>query len=623
MVANAHPDDVLAYDGPTGPHTLAPFTYSLYINGARVVDGLDFQNKTKLGKLGFVTGYNNEGVNIDFVIDDIVVTGLREMEFITWELDLAIDFEQFTTGTRPTGFTRADPTTPVGPNEPFPITASSSGPHGTLIVDETSAPASSFNGKGVRLYDYNSGARAKLSRVFLPVEEDPVPHVRFDFSFRRSLAMVAAEGNPGQGMIVALGAPLPSLSMHVNAARALQLTILNNGTIRVAGDGFTTPELQFEPFGEIGTNEISIFANSDDAEITFEGPDGETYLLNSQHFSVFLNGAVLVNNRGIRPGFPVLGKFAFCLGQSAANTDIDFVVDDIRISNFRGPIEPPAPALLRIGKGLDPESLILSWNSTDKETYGLEHSADLVNWEPTGATFTGDGALIEHPVTINSTSRRFFRLISPVEIIPPGTLASLLFSHEARLWTNVLEGNEAQLDPALTGTYEYQASVADQIGKAGRGDEQRLRTSIQGFELPTLEGPVESATYTVAKTGLNGSPNWSAQIYIFDPSITPEDENPEDIFYSGAADTRSWMRPVSLNAFSSSTLNGAIEFTLTAADLAGFYNADGTPASVGGMIWFRVNPSAEPDNISNFHRLEIEARLNQADSPTLRVVAVE
>lgn len=618
IVANAHPTDPLDYDGPAGLHSLAPFTYSLYINGARVADGFDFQHQMQLGKFGFVTGFNNEAVNVDLVVDDIVVTGLREMEFVEFELDLVIDFEQFTEGTRPAGFTRAAPGTPVGPTELFPIAPSAGGPHGTLIVDANSSPAPSFNGKGVRLYDYHTGGRAKLSHVFLP-DDETVPHVRVDFSFRRSVAMVSADGNPGQGMIFGLGAPSTDQTLHVNAGRALNVNFSNDGTMQVAGNNFL-----YEPFDQIGTNDISVFTNSDEAEITYEGPDGGIHVLNGGSFAVFANGVIVATNAGIKSGFPVLGKFAFSLGQSSANTHIDFVVDDIRVSDFGGPIEPPEPAVLRIGKGVEPDSFLLSWDSSNNETYGLEQSTDLVDWEPTGATFTGDGAPIEHPVTVNSALRRFFRLISPVEIIPPGTLATLTTSHEVRLWTNVVEGNAGGLDPALVGTHEYVTGSANQIGKSGPSDQQRLRISIQGFQLPVLEGAVESATYTLAKTGSNSTPAWGAQIYIFDPSVTPSNEVPEDVFYSGAeADQRSWMRAIALDAFNNFTVNGPIEFTLTAADLAGFYNPDGTPASADGMIWFRVNPGAAPEDIANFQRLEIEPRLDQPNSPTLRVIAVE
>lgn len=624
LVANAHPTDSLAYDGPAGPHSLAPFTYSLYINGARVVDGFNFQHQMQLGKLGFVTGFNNEGAFVDFVIDDIVVTGLREMELVEWELDLQIDFEQFAAGTRPAGFTRAEPTTPTGSTEALPLTAGADGARGVVIVDENSLPVSSISGRSARIYDYHATLRSKLSQSFLPLDEEPISTVRFDFSFRRSVALIAADGNPGQGLIVGLGAPNSALSLHVNANRALQLTILNNGTLRISGGGFTTPEIQFEPFDVIDTHNISIFANSQATPTTYEGPDGEEHILAGDHFTVFLNGAVLNGNGPIRSGFPVLGKFAFVTGQGTANTDIDFVVDDIRVSDFSGPIEPPEPALLRIAQGLNPNSFLLSWDSTNNTTYGLEQSTDLVDWEPTGATFTGDGAPIEHSVTVDAATRRFFRLISPVEIIPPGTLATLTTSHEVRLWTNVVAGNAAGLDPAIQGTLEYVANSANQIGKSGATDEQRLRTSLQGFQLPVLEGPVGSAIYTVAKTGSNSNPGWAAQIYIFDPSVTPENESPEAVFYSGtAADDRAWVRAIDLDTFNRFSPDGPLEFTLTAADLAGFYNPDGTPASADGMIWFRVNPGAAPENIANFQRLQLEPRLNQPNSPTLRVIPAD
>lgn len=80
IVANAHSSDDLSYDGPEGAHDLAPYTYSLYINGARVGDQLQFANEVRLGKFGLATGGSDADAEIDFLIDDIKVSAMRMLE---------------------------------------------------------------------------------------------------------------------------------------------------------------------------------------------------------------------------------------------------------------------------------------------------------------------------------------------------------------------------------------------------------------------------------------------------------------------------------------------------------------------------------------------------------------
>ncbi len=613
LVANAHPTDELTYDGPQGAHTLAPFTYSLYLNEVRVADAMGFNVEAQLGKFAFVTGFGTTDAEIDFLIDDIEVTGLREMEEVEFELDLAIDFEDQTAGEQPEGFTRVDPESNIGESAEFPISSNDQGPVGTVVVDEESSPVPSINGNSVRLYEYNGADRSKLSRLFIPEGEAPVPHIRFDFTFRRSVAIAEEDGNPGQGLLVALGEPDSGLTLHQGAGRAMEIRILNDGRFRSVGESFSS-NTQIEPFDEIGTHEVSVFANVHDEAIDYEGPDGEEHTLEGRHFTVFLNGEVFDENNGLRHDFPSLGKFAFVTGQGNWTTDIDFVVDDIRVTNFGTAPEPPAHRGLQIARGDFADSAILSWQSEAGTTYGLEFSTNLMDWTRLEDTFTGDGSLIEHTVTIDDDDRAFYRVVSPVDAIEPGTEATFTTSHQVRLWTTNDE------DPDLVGTFAYNTFQTSQIGKAGPGDQQRALNSIHGFELPVLDHELTEATYTITKTGHNGQPDdWSAQIYLFEPGITPESEDAEAVFWSDPGeDTRGLVRLIDLEAFDIDSPDTALGFTLTGTDLAGFYNGDGTPATADGMIWFRINPGQAPDDISNFERLEIRSQTDHPDSPSLR-----
>jgi hypothetical protein len=612
IVANAHPVDNLAYDGPLGAHILAPYTYSLYLNNARVADGIGFRHEMPLGKLGFVTGFGNSDAEIDFLVDDIEVIGLREMEFVPFAM--TIDFEDQTVGGRPAGMTRVVPGINVGATDPLPLTSASNGPVGTVVVGENSSPVPSINGRSVRLYDYTSDNRSKLSKVFVEPGEVPFPQVRFDFTFRRSLAMADAEGNPGQGLIVGLGEASTAQNLHNAAGRALEVRMRNSGRFRVAGES-QGDDVQIEPFAEIGTHEVSIFANAQDTPVEFSGPDEKRRTLLGYSFSVFLNGELFAENQKFRYNFPALGKFAFVTGQGIANTDIDFVVDDIRISDFaqRSSTATELP-MLRIARGATAESIVLSFVSSVGVVYGLQHSGDLITWTTLPESFTGDGSLIQHSLNTGSAPRGFYRLIGPGDSGEPGTPAPFIASHQVRMRTT----NDA--DPDLIGVPFYTATPSNVIGKSGTAGAQRAANSIQGFYLPTLDQAPAEATYTIAKTGHNGNPNdWSAQIYIFEPQVTPEMENAADVFWSGSiADPRSLARPLALNAFDIDTANGNLSFTLTSADLAGFYNPDGTPASANGMIWFRVNPGKPHEEINNFERFEAQSEMNQPNSPTLK-----
>lgn len=610
IIANAHPTDDLDYEGPEGPHLLSPFTYSIYINGSRVAEAI-FRSEGALGKFGFMTGWNDSYADIDFLIDDIRITGIRETELVAFTPGLVMDFEDETVGEKPSDATSVRPVgANTGTTNDFPISSGSDGPMGVLVIDGESSPVSSINGRSVRIYDYHTTDKALLTRTFVPEEEEYFPQVRFDFTFRRSVAMLNDDGNQGEGLIVGLGAR--DSDLRFNSGYALTLRLRSHGTIQVAAGGFSG-QTQFEPFDEINDHTVSIFANAQDEEVTFEGPDGQERTLEGYHFTVFLNDEFFNTNtfREDASGnvsIPNLSKLGFTTGQGTANSDIDFVVDDIEISDFSEPSETPEMPALAIVRSTASGFLTLSWESSEGTTYGLEHSPDLQTWTDIGETFSGIGESITHDVAYNSADRGFYRLVSPGALPEPDPEAELTSSNMVRLWTS---GDDA-------GLYEYTSFTGTQIGKAGASDEQRAMNGIQGFQLPTLDRDVSEATYTITKAGDHQSPDWDAQIYIFAPSVTPEDEDPQDLYWaSPEEDPSALVRLVELNAFNRTSPNGPHSFTLTSEQLAGFYHADGTPASAGGMIWFRVNPGEETENISDFERLDIVASPDSFDAPTL------
>lgn len=532
---------------------------------------------------------------------------------------LGLDFEDETAGEKPTNVTRLRPSgANVGQTLTFPIQSAENGPMGVVVIGPDSSPVASTQGKSVRIYDYSTNDKAKLSRLFVPDEESAFSQVRFDFSFRRSVAMQNQTAT-GQGLLLGLGAPSTAETMRLNAGYALTLQLYNDGTIRVSAKN-TPPAQPFEPFDTMDDHRVSIFANAQPEPFTYIGPDWEERTLDGYRFSVFLNGQFLAENAFREnpdgtPTIPVLGKLAFTTGQGNPNTHIDFVIDDIQISDFSIPPERPIPPVLRIETGNTEETVRLSWESAADSTYSLDRSVDLLNWQPTGAIFTGDGGVLQYLTPTAGAERAFYRLVSPANLTPPplvSTPAAFTSSHQVRLWTN------NTVTPSLQGTTQYGTFASSQIGKSGPTGEQRLLNPIHGFQLPPLDGPPTEATYTLTKTGQRGPPDWSAQLYLFAPPVNPPTENPTDIFWSDpAGDNRAPVRPITLTAIDSSTAEGELTFTLNTTDLAGFYDAAGTPISADGMIWFRLNPGEIPEAISNFERLELQSLPDRIDSPTL------
>lgn len=212
---------------------------------------------------------------------------------------------------------------------------------------------------------------------------------------------------------------------------------------------------------------------------------------------------------------------------------------------------------------------------------------------------------------------------SPIVAGDSVSSAEFTESHYLRLFTTGT--NEGDL------SYVWWDNI-DVVGKGGPSTSRQHRSGVHGFALPTLTDDVMEATYTLAKTGSNTDASnpgwdWSAQIYLFNPEINPRsyaaEHGVETVFWSDhEEDNRGLVRTIDLNAFNKNTPNGALSFTLTDELLAGFYNENGTPASEGGMIWFRVNPGEKEPNIFGTERLEIQSSIGQANSPTLSVTQI-
>ncbi len=399
IVANAHEADDLTYDGPAGAATLPTFAYSLYLNGERVAEAVPFENNFKLGKFGFMTGNGQQDAEIDFVVDNLAIYGLRDTPFVGFELDYTLDFEDQTVGAEPSGggvYFR----NPASPTV------------GGIIVDDTS-DVPSINGLSVRLFDEDTGDRMVIEDNFIPGPDDGVADIRFDFHFRRAAALPRS-GN--DGLYASMGGLGSGMFLHTNARRALEVRIFNDGTLLVGGNG-TSDVITYEPFDEFGDHQISFFANSQPDGVTYLAPDGNQRALDGFSFSTFLNGELIDENRGFRVVDDVmieqLGRFGFVTGVNMASTGIDFVVDDIRLTQFLdagGPVLPELPRL-SINRGETPGTVRISFPTEAGAAYRLRFSTNLTDWSDVGEVLTGDGSVAEQVLDTGAAGRGFYRLV--------------------------------------------------------------------------------------------------------------------------------------------------------------------------------------------------------------------
>ena len=159
----------------------------------------------------------------------------------------------------------------------------------------------------------------------------------------------------------------------------------------------------------------------------------------------------------------------------------------------------------------------------------------------------------------------------------------------------------------------YNESSDNNVGSAGGGDGRNTRQPIHGFALPELDSfdAIASATYTITYTGNTNNPPWDAQLYIFSPDITPPNVgNAEDIFWaSPEEDPSDDVRAVDLEGITPDTETGPVSITLTREMLEDHYDADGTPISADGKIWFRWSEGREisQDPLTGVQRYSYDA----------------
>ncbi len=413
IFANADAEESLEYEGPQGSVTLPGLAVNVYINGSRVVEEMQMRHDRRVGKVAFMAGDDPDKAEIDFIIDDVVISELRREDPPALPFpEFFEDFSEREVGEQPrdlfgTG-NNIRPSSNSGQDAELPLQGS--GAVGVVVVDETTEPVPAIDGRSLRMYDY-SGDIAFAQHRFLRQPTEERPDIRFDFQFRRSAGF--ARTSDSERVMVSMGEQADGDTLRTNAPKAFEVRIWNDGMIGTGASG-TSDEFRYEDEDaeELGVHDVTVYANSGENVLVFEDLNEEERSLDPYSFTTFVNGELIDENRGFRGGSDntPLGSFAIQTGTGMAAENMDMVFDNIRVSQFLGDDE------LDLGQPGVPDEILFSqvplgrtWGSDPMPGAEVAIRAEvrdafnvpLAGREVTFSVDTGGGSLAE-PTTVET-----------------------------------------------------------------------------------------------------------------------------------------------------------------------------------------------------------------------------
>jgi hypothetical protein len=264
------------------------------------------------------------------------------------------DFTGDTAGAKPTGWGTVTPTSPTTP----PPTASALG----AIVTNVAGNNAGW------LYDY-SGANNASMQFDLAVPQDKL-HLSLSFARNSNMPPTSTTA----ALYVSLGT---NATQGTAANRAADVRLYDDGSYRLdtglrnssgvitsaantgSGQLFESGSNMPPPFA-FHTLDIYTFGGTLGQTLNYTGPDSVARVLDDHSFAVYidnnwvtvgtntLNGNFYFNSAGFTNDAQVLYRFGLITGASS-NTGIDFLVDNIVLSNIAVIPEPSTFVLLGTG----------------------------------------------------------------------------------------------------------------------------------------------------------------------------------------------------------------------------------------------------------------------------------
>lgn len=350
LFANDSDTNSVTYTGPDSNNYILPansvawwYDNVLVLNGGSQYGDLDLLDATaggtvettdgNLNRAGFVSSTSDPG--LDYVFDNIEVSTIvsgPEPEYLVDE-----DFETGqTVGASPTGASVVRPT------------SNGSDLFNKIVAGSTN---SAGTGNGVYLFDKNLSAGIALEYNFVPSAAAQLSAVRAEFTF----SFKSSAGTGAKALYAAFGEYNASLSLNSSSRRFTDARLYNDGTLDLRSNGGGSSKTGEDV--STGSHTLVVFANDFDSKAVFyTGPDTLTHSLAANTAEYWLDGLLYhtipldTADTTVGSGGTVgtttnnLGKFGFSTGSS--ETDIDIVIDDIKISSLETDAAPPPPDFL-------------------------------------------------------------------------------------------------------------------------------------------------------------------------------------------------------------------------------------------------------------------------------------
>ena len=263
------------------------------------------------------------------------------------------NFDGQTTGNTVSGFTAVTPST---------ATARPTG-RGSVIVDDT------LPNRALNVYDYDTVNPTRVEQDFGPLS---AAHVSLNFR-RNADITIDTSAESTRAFYLTMG--LNGQSQGTQANRAIEVRLYDNGAYRLnrgvqdAGGNIVssnlTPAAFFEPSGTtFNSHSLDLFVYSGlpgGSTLAYTGPDSSSRLLDPNSFALFIDGALItptsgatangnfgIFNSAFYPTAANLGRMGFVSGGSSAIAGVDFIIDNVVLSQIAVP-EPSSFAVLALG----------------------------------------------------------------------------------------------------------------------------------------------------------------------------------------------------------------------------------------------------------------------------------